>query len=107
MNTLQFECVKGKSCFELGQKEAVAKARGCKPKADRSLSLNHAVGRLLWAKRVKLDDVDKDSYFKFERPPLSFNPEEVADTCPLTPDALTLFVHHNFPVFVLPLSICR
>jgi hypothetical protein len=71
---------------------------------DSSLSLFHALGKVLYNKR--LEDKHSAPRSEFHRPPLSFDPENVLKQVQSTPADFNMFLHENYLSFFHSLDEC-
>eukprot|EP00026_Physarum_polycephalum_P001165 Phypoly_transcript_01166.p1 GENE.Phypoly_transcript_01166~~Phypoly_transcript_01166.p1 ORF type:complete len:1007 (+),score=264.12 Phypoly_transcript_01166:548-3568(+) len=110
INSLQFFCVgrepkekpkKGKAKAKEKQekpkeKESVQTFLGCR---DISLSLFHALGKILYNKRLPETDPNADIESSLYRPPMENVPEQVIERVHVEPSMFNMFLHQNYPDF--------
>ncbi len=63
---------------------------------DPALDLFHALGKVLYCKR---EEVTKPFMTNASMPALLFDPEEVLERAPASPESFTCFLHQNYPTF--------
>ncbi len=66
---------------------------------DPSLDLFHALGKVLYCKREEGGGGGHPSARPLSRSNLLFDPEEVLDRAPTSPESFACFLHQNYPPF--------